>query len=118
MIFKGINYSIRISQGDIPNFRKVPFPVVVADNCEAIIFIGDNIVTRVAEGQMDLAVIAYMAVHYLLDMDYPPSYDVPLTILQYLIFEDQKTPADILKYTDQAWKEFCNFKYKVQLMKF
>jgi hypothetical protein len=59
---------------------------------------------------MHKAFVAYMSVFYVADLDYPKQLELPLTILQYIIFKDKKTPADIVTQIDLVWKEYQKFK--------
>ena len=56
------------------------------------------------------AFITYMSLYYLMDVDYPQSQEVSLTIMQYIIFHDKKTPPDVMKALDMSWRQYTIFK--------
>ena len=55
------------------------------------------------------ATIAYLASFYLLDFDYPKSYEVGLCILQQITFQDENILKDITASFESVLKSFNSF---------
>ena len=45
-----------------------------------------------------MTLLAYIALYYLLDCDYDLQYEVGLTVLHYIFYEDRSIPVDILAH--------------------
>jgi len=45
-------------------------------------------------------------------MDYEEWCEPALTILQYIIFREEKAPIRSMKQIDKLWKEYCQFKHE------
>ena len=56
------------------------------------------------------ALLANLGLYYLLDLDYLVSHELGFTILQYIFFEDEKTPEDMLQTFNATLEEFNNFR--------
>ena len=68
--------------------RKGDAPVILLDNNHANLIVGRQIVCTVERQHLREAVLAYLGLYYLLDLDYPAS--LGFTLLQYIFFQDQK----------------------------
>jgi len=73
--------------------------------------IGTKIVTVFPLTKMCRAFVTLMAIHYVMDIDYCPQYEIALTIFQFLIYQDKKTPKDLVTQVDTVWREFCDYKH-------
>ena len=62
--------------------------LLVTDVGAALLF-GRKIFIKFPSDEMMAAVITLMASFYLLDMDYPASWVLPLTVMQRMIFRDR-----------------------------
>ena len=81
------------------------------DDNESYVFLGEKIIFR-APSFID-AVIAFLGLHYVCDMDYEDTAEASLHILlQYIIFKDKSTPACLLTQINAMWENYCQFKYK------
>ena len=56
------------------------------------------------------AYLAYMEMYYLLDYDYPQHYEVALTALHFIIYEDKRIPVDILGHFNKIVEQYNKFK--------
>lgn len=56
------------------------------------------------------AVLALIGVFYLIDVDYPKSHELGLTMLHNLVFQDMSTPADLLNSFESAKEDYLDFK--------
>lgn len=77
---------------------------------EALVMIGKSIVCCMPSSNICYAFITMIALHYLLDLDYPKASECSFTIFQWLLFGDPKTPPDIIKSCELLWREFHIFK--------
>ena len=58
-----------------------------------------------------MALLAYIGLYYLLDCDYPLQYEVGLTVLHYIIYEDSSIPVDILAHFNSSLEQFNKYKF-------
>ena len=84
-------------------------PHLIEDTDQILLRSGGEIICKF--NCLTEAFITYLSLHYLVDMDYPPSLNVALTILSFLVFGEEKAPEDILKHFHTVWLEFCDFKH-------
>ena len=54
--------------------------------------------------------IVYIGIYYLLDCDYLEQYEVGLTALHFIIYEDRLIPVDILGYFNKIVGNIINLK--------
>ena len=70
-----------------------------------MVLLGKEVFLSFLNTEISKAVVAFLASFYLLDMDYPASYVIPLSVLQKIIFQDSQVhPSyqdDILKALDE-----------------
>ena len=85
-------------------------PLLLIDKNVIILVCGSCIITRLPLYDIMEAFIAYMSLYYLMDVDYPQSQEVSLSIMQYIIFHDKKTPADVMKALDTSCRQYTLFK--------
>ena len=78
--------------------------------CIAIIFIGQQIVTRVSGKKLAEALLAFLGMFYLLDVDYPTTHEVGLTMLQNLLFADHCAPQDMSAAFNATLSEYMKYK--------
>ena len=70
--------------------------------------------------QLAEAVVIFLAHCYLLDVCYPPQWEISLTLLQFLSFGDLQAPFHIMSTVHDNWKQLVfngtskleNFKYQ------
>lgn len=79
------------------------------DGEEITLVFTNKIVTRFEINKIARAFVTYLALFYLLDIDYPKSLETQLTIMQYIIYKDKKTPKDIIGQVDSNWKAYCAY---------
>eukprot|EP00112_Aurelia_sp_Birch-Aquarium-sp1_P023159 Seg679.17 transcript_id=Seg679.17/GoldUCD/mRNA.D3Y31 product="hypothetical protein" protein_id=Seg679.17/GoldUCD/D3Y31 len=82
-------------------------PVLLATSEQAFVIVGKQIICEVDTEKLDEAVVAHLAAFYLLDFDYPKNSEVGMSMLQYLLFNDESIPQDIttqFKNTVAAYK--------------
>ena len=58
-----------------------------------------------------MALLAYIGLYYLLDCDYPLQYEVGLTVLHYIFYEDSSIP-DILVHFSKSLEQFNKYKFR------
>jgi len=83
---------------------------MIIDNEEILVVAGNIIISRIDDPNFEEVFIVYLGVHYLLDMDYLETIELPMTVLQFLVFGDKKAPPDTLKSLDMCWKDYCLYK--------
>ena len=54
--------------------------------------------------------IVYIGIYYLLDCDYLEQYEVGLTALLFIIYEDRLIPVDILGHFNKIFGNIINLK--------
>ena len=60
-----------------------------------MLIIGRMLISSIPKDKLAEAAQAYMRLFYLLDIDYPPSHELGLPMLQHLLFQDQNAPMDL-----------------------
>lgn len=58
---------------------------------------------------MPKAVLSLMAGFYLVDIDYPEDWEIAFTILQILVFQDSKSPVNIIETVNNQLKSYKDF---------
>ncbi len=61
-------------------------------------------------GKIVEAVLALIGLFYLLDVDYPQSHELGLTMLHNMVFQDLNVPADLIKLFETAKEKYLDFK--------
>ena len=56
------------------------------------------------------AVLALIGSYYLLDIDYPKSHELDLTMLRHLVFKDKSSPGDLLNTFNATITSYTAFK--------
>ena len=56
------------------------------------------------------AILALIGSYYLLDIDYPKSHELGLTMLQYLVFKDKSSPGDLSTTLNGTIADYSRFK--------
>jgi len=77
-------------------------------NDEFLLMIGEKILVR--SSSLATIVVSFIGMYYLADMDYEEWCEPALTILQYIIFREEKAPQRSIKQIDKLWHEYCDFK--------
>ena len=70
-------------------------PLILMDGNDVILLYRKCIITRLPLTEISKAFVVYMSLFYLMDLDYPQSHEVSLTIMQY-----KKTPVELIKTVD------------------
>lgn len=70
-----------------------------------MLYLGSELLARFDEGQVAKAVVCFLASFYLLDLDYPPTWLLSLSILQKLVFEDKSVHPDCQADAIKAFQE-------------
>ena len=83
-------------------------PIILITDSAVTIVVGKAIMTTV-ENMME-GILAYIGVFYLMDFDYPSMFEIGLTTLHYLFFNDQNIPADILPTFTAAMNDYKLYK--------
>ena len=89
--------------------RKGDAPVILLDNNHAYLIVGRQIVCTIERQHLREALLAYLGLYYLLDLDYPALLELGFTLLQYIFFQDQKTPGDMVATFNATLLEFNKF---------
>ena len=58
-----------------------------------------------------MALLTYIGLYYLLDCDYPLQYEIELTFLHYIFYEDRSIPVDILAHFNKSLEQFNKYKF-------
>ena len=58
---------------------------------------------------MKEAIITFLAFFYLLDIPYTKQLEIPITILQSVVFADTTTTGDLLPVANKYWGEYQEF---------
>ena len=82
--------------------------MLVSDD-EIIILVEGVILSKLAKNQLDHAVVAFLAHYYLLDLTYPPRWEIALTILQFLIFTDLQASPSSMSAVNELWQKLQDF---------
>ena len=69
-----------------------------------------TVLIQLDKEQMQEAVLTLVGLFYLMDVDYPKSHEIGLTMIQNLIFHDLSTPADIIDPFKNAKEEYLQYK--------
>lgn len=56
------------------------------------------------------ALLAYIGLFYLLDCDYPAYYEVGLTALHFIFYEDRRIPVDKMVHFNKMLDQYNKFK--------
>ena len=84
--------------------------MLLTDSSNAYLICKGHILSTIQIEGFSEAILALIAVFYLLDIDYPKSHELGLTVLQHLIFEDTSSPGDLLNTINSTLSEFSEFK--------
>jgi len=84
--------------------------ILANPNDEYVLMVREKILVR--SSSLVTIVIAFIGMHYVSDMDYEEWCEPALTILQYIIFREEKAPIRSMKQIDKLWKEYCQFKHE------
>ena len=84
--------------------------LIVTSKEEVLLFCGRNLVCRKPPEDLLVIFITYLAMYYILDTDYLASHEIAFTIMQFILFDDKKTPPDLIKVLDAIWQEYMSFK--------
>ena len=58
-----------------------------------------------------MALLAYIGLYYLLDCDYPLQYEVELTALHYISYEDSSIPVDMLAHFNKSLEQVNKYEF-------
>jgi len=72
----------------------------------AYILINGSIVCELEMEELTKAIVAYISMFYVINIDYPKEFEIPLTILQFIVIGNNETPLDILKSVQGAWSTY------------
>ena len=78
---------------------------VLISTDEICIVVEGVLLTKLGREQLAEAVVTFLAHYYLLDVGYPPQWELPLTILQFLSFGDLQAPPHIMSTVNDNWKQ-------------
>ena len=56
------------------------------------------------------AVLALIGSYYLVDIDYPKSHELGLTMLKHLVFKDKISPGDLLNTLNATITSYTDYK--------
>ena len=70
---------------------------------------GSKIIATFQANKMCRAFSAFLALHYVMDLDYRKEWEIALTIMQYVVYKDKQTPKDLIPTVDKIWQEYCNY---------
>ena len=85
--------------------------LVVTSADGSVVLLGKKILLIFKHDELPKALISFLASFYLLDLDYPTSCLVSLSMMQRIVFGDNKVhpscQAEVAKYSDE-FNSFCN----------
>lgn len=85
-------------------------PMLVLDSTSAYLICKGNILSVIELVKCKEAVLALIGTFYLLDIDYPKSHELGLTMLHHLVFQDKSSPGDLLNTVNATFTEYNKFK--------
>lgn len=59
------------------------------------------------------AFLTFLAMYYVLDVDYPQSYAMAFSIIHRYIFNDNRVCESVMELFDSAWEEISKYLYCV-----
>ena len=74
-----------------------------------MLLVGKEVLLKFAAGEITKAVIAFISFFYLLDVDYPPSWLVSMSVLHNVIFGDRNVHPDHQSDVTKAIEDFRLF---------
>ena len=73
--------------------------------------VATSIVTKIERKENPVtAFLGYIEMYFLLDCDYPQYYEVRLTALHFIFYEDGHIPLDILSHFNKIVEQYNKFK--------
>ena len=70
------------------------------------VIVGKQILSQMERGKFGEAVVAFLAVFYLLDYDYPKHWEIGMNMFQYFVFEDRNPLEDLSVSFNQVLKQY------------
>ena len=83
---------------------------MVIDRKTAYLICGSTILVKTEVTKIVEAVLALVALFYLIDADYPKPHELGLTMLHNLVFGDMNTPEDIIEQFETVKEQYVQFK--------
>lgn len=83
---------------------------MLIDSTTAYIICNGSILVTIQLDKVMEAALAFIGMFYVLDIDYPPSHELGLTVLHSFMFGDKSTPAELLTPFDTAIEKYMKFK--------
>lgn len=83
---------------------------MLIDSTTAYIICKGSIMVTIELDKVMEAALAFIGMFYVLDIDYPPSHELGLSVLHNFIFGDKSTPAELLSPFNTAIEEYTKFK--------
>ena len=76
------------------------------------LIVSNKIISKIdKETEPIMALLGYIGLYYLLDCDYLLQYEVGLTVLQYIFYEDSSIPVDIHAHFNKSLEQFNKYKF-------
>ena len=85
-------------------------PLLCIDKTSAMC--AGNLIFTVKLKKIMEAVLALIALFYLLDVDYPKAYELGLTMIHNLVFQNLHTPGDLLDIFQSEKEECLDFQHR------
>ncbi|XP_028417701.1 uncharacterized protein LOC114544956 [Dendronephthya gigantea] len=85
-------------------------PLLCLDKTSAYLVCQGTLIFTVELRNIMQAVLALIGLFYLIDVDYPKSHELGLTMLHSLLFHDMNTPADLYNSFESAKEDYLKFK--------
>ena len=77
------------------------------------LIVSNKIISKIdKEREPIMALLVYIGLYYLLDCNYPLQYEVGLTVLHYIFYEDSSIPVDILVHFSKSLEQFNKYKFR------
>ena len=76
------------------------------------LIVSNKIISKIdKETESIMPLLAYVGLYYLLGCDYPLQYEVWLTVLHYIFYEDSSIAVDILAHFNKSLEQFNKYKF-------
>ena len=97
---------------DVDIFVQHKLTRVLIASDEIIIIVEGVLLCKLESNQLAEAVVSFLSTYYLLDVSYPANWEIPLTMLQFIILGDFQAPTHIVTSVNENWKQFQNLVFQ------
>ena len=81
--------------------------MLLVDTTDILLIVTDTIWCHIRQSRE--ALLAYIGTFYLLDYDYPATYEIGLTMLRFFLFGDKQIPSDQIQPFNSELQEYLKY---------